>query len=81
MTDGHFPTKTFYNTDNSEITTTLALGKGEAKKLKLGDLAGAGKLIGFGVADQKADTATTATKAIYIHEGFSTGLRSWRELR
>jgi hypothetical protein len=81
LTDGHFPIKTFYNADNSEITTTLALGKGEAKRLKIADLAGADKLVGFGAADQKATSATTFTKAIYIHEGFTTGLRSWRELR
>ncbi len=81
LTDGNFPSKTFYNVDKTEITTLIDLGKGEAKRLDLSDFASASTLVGFGTADQKADSATSLSKAIYIHEGFTTGIRSWRELR
>jgi type IV pilus assembly protein PilY1 len=84
--DGYFPSATFYNTDNSVISSTansgvIDLGYGAAHTLQIADALGNNKLIGLGVATQTLNNGTGISKSIYIKDTFTTGIRSWRELR
>ncbi len=81
MQDGHMPTKTFYNvSDSSAITAAINLGKGEAQRLHVADHSGTSKLIGLGMATQKADGGTGINSSFYIEDPVRTGIRSWKEL-
>jgi hypothetical protein len=80
--NGYFPTKAFFNsTDNSEVTAPVTLGYGDARKLHMAHMSGVDKLMGIGIADQKADNDIGINKSFYIKDPVQTGLRSWRELR
>ena len=82
LTDGYFPSKTFYNTSNStEITTTIEMGIGHAKTLHIVDLKGSDKLLGLGMAEQTTTQGTGINTSFTIKDMFTTGIRSWRELR
>lgn len=80
LVDGRFPTDRFYNTDNTAITTIVNLGNGEPETLKLSDFSD-GKLLGYGISDQKSNGSVGINKTLYIKDMITTGIRSWRELR
>ncbi len=83
LTDGHFPVKTFYR-GNTGITDELdlALGTGETRTLHLTNLIGSDKMLGLGMSDQTATAAGVGINGSFtIIDPFTTGIRSWRELR
>ncbi len=80
INDGHFPANTFFSTSGSAITNTVALGKGNAKKLKFANLLGSAKMMGYGMAKQAASGNAGVGTQIIINDPVATGVRSWREL-
>ena len=86
LQNGHFPTAVFYNSDNSAISHSINngiidLGYGAAHRLQIATMQNSNKLIGLGVATQTLSNETGISKSFYIKERFTTGIRSWRELR
>ncbi len=80
LNDGHFPTNRFFSTSGSAITSTVALGKGDAKKLKFANLLGSSKMMGYGMAKQTTSGSTGVGTQIIINDPVATGVRSWKEL-
>lgn len=82
LTDGHFPESTFYDsTSNKAITKVVLLGYGDAKSLLLANMPGKEKLSGLGIAEQGTNNSTGINKSMHINDPFSSGIRSWREIR
>lgn len=82
LTNGHAPSKTFYNmSDSSAITGSVTLGTGKTKTLEIGLHPTTHRLIGYGFADQDANGDTGVSKSIYIEDPIATGIRSWRLIK
>jgi len=83
LDNGYFPSNTFYTTDATPtiISSPIALGSGQARTLHLANLLGADKLLGFGMADQDTNGNANISASFTIKDLFTTGIRSWRELR
>lgn len=82
LTDGYFPNNTFYDaTTSTAITQEVSLGYGAAKSLLLANMPGKEKLSGLGIAEQGANNSTGISKSMHIKDPFSSGIRSWREIR
>ncbi len=81
--NGYFPSNTFYTTNATPATISnpIALGSGQARTLHLANLLGADKLLGFGMADQDTSGNANINASFTIKDLFTTGIRSWRELR
>ena len=80
LSDGTFPSKTFFNNDGTQIVTDIALGYGEAKQLTITDMAGTNKLLGYGMADKKTDLSSGIATSFVIKDPVAVGIRAWKEI-
>ncbi len=80
LSDGKFPSQTFYNNDGTEIVTDIALGYGEARQLTITDMAGTNKLLGYGIADKKPDLTSGIATSFVIKDPVAVGIRAWKEI-
>jgi hypothetical protein len=83
LDNGYFPSNTFYTTNATPtvISSPIALGSGQARTLHLANVLDTDKLLGFGMADQDSNGNAGINASFTIIDSFTTGIRSWRELR
>ena len=80
LSDGKFPSTSFYNNDNTAMDTNIALGYGEAKKISITDLSGTDNLMAYGVADKKVDLSAGIATSFIIKDPVTSGIRGWKEI-